>query len=348
MKVNKIDKIVLLLICLSLFIGLITIYQRVNIEKQYKNAEIVLDYEEMSKFSNSSTEDLSWWLAKFNEYGANSVAIQEETINLLIKSGNSLRAEIVSEMIKNYNWENNYNEEIVSEINDGNIDLTDAIITTKDKALYDFIVTGISERYTEDFYNTYNFEKEYYIVLNGTVNDMYYGSTQKVLNLEGNGVYESKKVVDSRLFNIGIGYNEEKINEAKNAGLDVILRPINFPENNEKLVDVYKASNEKYGLEPRLYILHGKEVLGYPGNEDKLYSYINEYSIAPVLIESSNQREHLEQEGLNKLVEKTNYNALRAFTMWDYVRERTKYYNYEGAEEIENTMFRAISERNII
>jgi len=33
--------------------------------------------------------------------------------------------------------------------------------------------------------------------------------------------------------------------------------------------------------------------------------------------------------------------------MWDYVRERTKYYNYEGAEEIENTMFRAISERNI-
>ena len=347
MKVNKIDKIVLLLICLSLFVGLITIYQRVNIEKQYKTAEIVLDYEEMSKFADSSTEDLSWWLAKFNEYGANSVAVQEETINLLIKSGNSLRAEIVSELIKNFNWENNYNEEIISEINNGNIDSTDAIITTKDKNLYEYIVSGISERYTEDFYNTYNFENEYYIVLNGTVNDMYYGNTEKVINLEGDGVYENKKVLDSRLFNIGIGYNEEKINTVKNAGLDVVLRPINFPENNEKLVDVYKASNEKYGLEPRLYLLHGKEVLGYPENEEKLYSYINEYDIAPVLIESSNQREHLEQEGLNKLVEKANYNAVRAFTMWDYVRERTKYYNYEGAEEIENTMFRAISERNI-
>jgi len=347
MKVNKIDKIVLLLICLSLFVGLITIYQRVNIEKQYKTAEIVLDYEEMSKFADSSTEDLSWWLAKFNEYGANSVAVQEETINLLIKSGNSLRAEIVSELIKNFNWENNYNEEIISEINNGNIDSTDAIITTKDKNLYEYIVSGISERYTEDFYNTYNFENEYYIVLNGTVNDMYYGNTEKVINLEGDGVYENKKVLDSRLFNIGIGYNEEKINTVKNAGLDVVLRPINFPENNEKLVDVYKASNEKYGLKPRLYLLHGKEVLGYPENEEKLYSYINEYDIAPVLIESSNQREHLEQEGLNKLVEKANYNAVRAFTMWDYVRERTKYYNYEGAEEIENTMFRAISERNI-
>ena len=347
MKVNKIDKIVLLLICLSLFVGIITIYQRVNIEKQYKTAEIVLDYEEMLKFSGSSDEDLSWWLARFNEYGANSVAIQEETINLLIKSGYSLRAEVVSELIKNYNWENNYNDAIISEIKNGNIDQTDAVITTKDETLYRFIVSGIKERYTEDFYNTYNFENENYIVLNGTVNDIYYGNTERVTNLEGDGIYEGKKAVDSRLFNIGIGYNEEKINTVKNAGLDVVLRPINYAANNEKLVDVYKTANEKYGLKPRIYLLYGKEVLGYPGNEDKLLNYINEYNIAPVLIESSNQREHLEQEGLNKLVEKSNYNAVRAFTMWDYIRERTKYYNYEGAEEIENTMFRAISERNI-
>ena len=347
MKVNKIDKIVLLLICLSLFVGLITIYQRINVEKQYKTAEIVIDYEEMLKFSESSDEDLSWWLAKFNEYGANSVAIQEETINLLIKSGYSLRAEVVSELIKNYNWENNYNDVIVSEIHNSNIDSTDAVITTKDKSLYEYIVSGISERYSEDFCNTYDFEDEYYIVLNGTINDIYYGNKEKVTNAEGDGVYESKRVVDSRLFNIGIGYNEEKINKVKNAGLDVVLRPINYSVNNEKLADVYKASNEKYDLKPRLYLLHGKEVLGYPDNEDKLLNYINEYNIAPVLIESSNQREHLKQEGLNKLVEKANYNAVRAFTMWDYVRERTKYYNYEGAEEIENTMFRAISERNI-
>lgn len=347
MKVNKIDKIVLLLICLSLFVGIITIYQRVNIEKQYKTAEIVLDYEEMLKFSESSDEDLSWWLANFNEYGSNSVAIQEETINLLINNGYLLRAEVVSELIKNYNWENNYNDAIISEIKSGNIDSTDAVITTKDETLYEFIVSGIRERYTEDFYKTYNFEDEYYIVLNGTINDIYYGNTERVTNLEGDGVYEGKKAVDSRLFNIGIGYDEEKINKVKNAGLDVVLRPINYAANNEKLADVYKASNEKYGLIPRIYLLYGKEVLGYPGNEDKLLNYINEYNIAPVLIESSNQRENLEQEGLNKLVEKSNYNAIRAFTMWDYIRARNKYYNYEGAEEIENTMFRAISERNI-
>nr|WP_312577203.1 DUF5693 family protein [Sedimentibacter sp.] len=347
MKVNKIDKIVLLLICLSLSVGLITIYQRINIERQYNTAEIILDYEEMAKFTDSSEKDINWWLDKFKDYGAQSVAIQEETINLLIQSGYPLRADIVSELIKNYNWENNYSDEIVSQIRSGNIDSNDAVVTTKDKNLYDYIVSGLSERYSEQFYKTYNNEDEYYIVLNGNINDMYYGSTERVIDLGGKGVYENKKVVDSRLFNIGIGYDEGKINAVKNAGLDVILRPINYSADNEKLADVYKAANEKYGLVPRLYILYGKEVLGYPGNEGKLLSYINENNIAPVLIESSNQRENLEQDGLNKLIEKSNYNAVRAFTMWDYIRARNKYYNYAGAEEIENTMFRAITERNI-
>lgn len=347
MKVNKIDKIVLLLICISLSVGLITIYQRINIERQYDTAEIILDYEEMVKFSESSDEDISSWLVKFKNYGAQSVAIQEETINLLIKSGNSLRADMVSELIKNYNWEKNYSGEVVSEIRNGNIDSNDAIVTTKDKNLYDYIVSGLNERYSKQFYKTYSNDDEYYIVLDGNIEDIYYGSIERVIDLEGKGIYENRKVVDSRLLNIGIGYNDKKINTVKDSGLDVILRPINYKADNEKLVDVYKSTNEKYDLEPRLYILYGKEILGYPENEDKLLSYINEYNISPVLIESSNQRENLEQDGLNKLVEKSNYNAVRAFTMWDYIRARNKYYNYAGAEEIENTMFRAITERNI-
>lgn len=347
MKINKIDKIVLLLICISLSVGIITIYQRVAIEKQYKTAEIVLDYSEMANLSESSDKDLSYWLESFKRYGAQSVALQEETINLLIASGHSLRAEIVKELIKNYNWENNYNEKIVSEIKEGNIDSSDAIITTKDKALYEYIAAGLKERYSDTLYSTYNYGEDYYIALHGTMDDMYYGSIEKVTNQQGKGVIERKKIVDSRLFNIGIGYDENKIAEIKRAGLDVILRPINYPADNEKLAEAYKSSNEKYNLIPRLYIVHGKEILGYPGNEDKLLEYVKKENIISVLVENANQREHLEQEGLNNLVQRSNYNSLRAFTMWDYVRDRYKYYNYSGAEEIENTMFRAITERNV-
>lgn len=347
MKINKIDKIVLLLICISLSIGLVTIYQRIGIEKQYKTAEIVLDYNEMANLAEYSGENLSWWLENFKEFGAQSVAIQEETINLLIESGYSLKAEIVSQLIKSYNWEKNYNEKIIDKIKNGEIKKSAGIITTKDKDIFDYINAGLNERYTSEFYDNYSFGDEYYIVLHGTMDDNYYGDNERTVNAEYKGVVEKRPIVDSRVFNIGIGYDDRKITLAKNAGLDVILRPINYPENNEKLADAYKAANEKYDLIPRLYILHGKEILGFPENEINLIEYINENNIASVLIESSNQREHIEQEGLNKLVEKSNYSAMRAFTMWDYIRYRYKYYNYSGAEEIENTMFRAIVERNI-
>lgn len=347
MKLGKVDKIVLLLICFSLLIGIYTIYQRIEIERQYKTAEIVLDYNEMEKFADSSDNDLSFWLEKFKEYGAESVAIQEETIKRLIEQGKPIRAEIISELIKKYNWQDDYKVEIIDLIESKEIKSNDVIVTTENESWYNYLLSGLTERYSQEFFNTYIVDHVYYIVLKGTNDDIYYSDTRKVSNLEGKGVYEFKDIADSRLMNIGIGYDDEKINLSKNAGLDVILRPINFPTYNEKLADVYRASNAKYGLEPRIYLLHGKEVLGYPENESSLLNYINEEDIAIGLIESSTQREHLEGEGLDDLVEDSGYNALRIFTMWDYIRERNKYYNYQGAEEIENTMFRAITERNI-
>ena len=347
MKLIKVDKLVLVLICLTLIVGIYTVYQRTEIEKQYKTAEIILDYNEMKKFADSSENDLSSWLKNFKEYGAQSVSIQEETIKLLIQSGKPLRAEIVSELIKNYKWQNDYNDEIISMIEANEIVTNDVIVTTEDESLYNYLVSGLTERYSQEFFNLYTLDNVYYIVLKGTNDDIYYGETEKIINLAGKGVNEVTYVADSRLMNIGIGYDDDKINLVKSTGLDVILRPINFPTYNEKLADVYKAANEKYDLEPRIYIVHGKEVIGYPENQDKFLKYINEENIAIGLIESSTQREHLEAEGLDDLVEDSGYNALRLFTMWDYIRERTKFYNYEGAEEIENTMFRAITERNI-
>lgn len=347
MKLNKVDKLVLLLICLSLLVGIYTIYQRVEIEKQYKTAEIILDYNEMEKFADSSDNDLSYWFEKFKEYGAQSVAIQEETINRLVESGKPLRAEITSELVKNYGWQNNYDDKIVSMIEENEIDQNDVVITTEDKEIFNYLMSGLEERYSAEFFEPYTLDNVYYIVLKGTNDDIYYGAKERVINLAGKGISEKANVADSRLMNIGIGYDDDAIQMAKDAGLDVILRPINFPTYNDKLADVYKAANEKYNLQPRIYILHGKEVIGYPENEDTFLNYINEENIAIGLIESSTQREHLEGEGLNDLVEDSGYNALRIFTMWDYIRERNKYYNYEGAEEIENTMFRAITERNV-
>ena len=53
------------------------------------------------------------------------------------------------------------------------------------------------------------------------------------------------------------------------------------------------------------------------------------------------------QSGIEDIAKATDYNVVRVFSVWDYIQYRYAYYGYEGAEEIENTLYRAIVERNI-
>ncbi len=343
----KQNKIVIIVICFSILIAFFTAFQRVQIEKDYKVAEITIDYNEIENLAENSNESIEWWLTNFNDMGAASTAIQEETVNTIVKKGESIRAETVIEAIKRYNWEEEYSNDVVEAIKNDEIDKYDGLLTINKKNLYEFIVQGLKDRYTTEFYKTYESDNAFYIVLDGTADDLFYGNISKAYDSLGDGVYEEQKVVDSRLFNIGIGYDSTKIDLAKKVGLDVILRPINYKNNNEYAVDTYIKENERYNITPRLYIPHGKEVLGYPDNNDELVKYINDKNIIPAMIETSNQRGNNEQDGLYELVENSNYEAVRAFTMWDWIRVRYKFYNYDGAEEIENSMYRAITERNI-
>lgn len=347
MKNNKLDKMVLFFIFVTLIVAIFTVYQRINIENQYKSAEIMLEYDEMKKLSDSSDENLEWWLRKFKDFGAYSVAVSEETVNTLVQNGHSIKKDIVAQLVNNYEWEKEFPKNIVNKIQSGSIHKTDCILTIKDESIFNYLLDGLKLRYEDEFFVAYKIGDYYYIVLKGGIDDYYYSSIEKISNIDGVAVSEKREIVDSKLFNIGVGYDEEKINLVKSVGLDVVLRPINYSDDNEKLVDAYRVVNEQYDLVPRIYILYGKEVLGYPDNMGILHEYIKDNDIAPLLIESANQRENLKQEGLNKLVEKVDYNAIRGFTMWDYIRQRNEYYGYSGAEEIENTMFRAITERNI-
>lgn len=334
------------IVAISIIISLYTVFQRIQVENDYKSAEITLDYNEIDKLANNSEYSTQWWLTKFNNMGAKSAVIVEETFNSLVKAG-GIKAEILSEIMKNIDWEKDYDQKIVNDIKNGQIDSFDGLITINNKKLFDIVVEGLKTRYDDDFFTTYLSDEYYYIVLDGNPDDTYYGKIFKALDVYGEGVYENQLLIDSKLFNIGIFYDSEKIDIIKNAGLDVILRPINFDRNSDKLVEAYIYENKKYNIEPRFYIAYGKEVLGYPSNTDKLVEFFNEKNIIPVMIESTFQREHIEQEGLNDLVKDRGYEAVRGFTLWDYIRERYKYYNYSGAEEIENSIYRAITERNI-
>ncbi|QSX06126.1 hypothetical protein JYG23_01275 [Sedimentibacter sp. zth1] len=344
---NNFNKVAIILIVLSLVVGFYTAFQRISFESNYKTVEISMDFEETEKFANQTDSDIKFWLDKFSELGTESVVIQEETINSLIKDGKKIKTYFVSELSKDLNWEADMPTRLVHDIENNKLSANDVIVTTKDKEVFDYIVKGLKLRYTSEIYDVYEDNGVKFIVLKGIVDDVYYSSSATIYNVFGKSVASIKKVVDSRLLNIGIGYSEEKINLAKDSNLDVILRPINYPRFTGNLVEAYQSENEKYGIIPRVYLAYGKEILGYPENTDEFKEFVKENNISSVLVETGTQRENLKQKGLNELVEDTNYETVRAFTMWDWIRQKYQVYGYNGAEEIENSLYRAVTERNI-
>lgn len=341
------NRVAVLIILLSLIIGIFTSFQRANVESDYKNVEISLDYDEMNKFAKQTDTDLSFWLKKFSELGAQSVLLPEETINTLINEGNEVNRYFLNDLLNDIRWEDIVPEQLADDIKDGKITNDDVIIGVKDLNVYDYIIDGLNLRYPVDIFELYESNNVKFIVLFGVASDSYYGSSQTVYSSSGDSVTTQKKMVDSRLLNIGIGYSKEKINLIKECGLDIILRPVNYSRYTDKLVDAYKYENERYGIKPRVYVVNGKEVLGYPDNLNLMSTYMNENDIKSVLIETGNQRENIEQKGLKELITDTKYNTARAFTMWNWIRLKYQAYGYEGAEEIENSIYRAVTERNI-
>lgn len=117
--------------------------------------------------------------------------------------------------------------------------------------------------------------------------------------------------------------------------------------NDKRYAEAVLKEYRELKIEPEYVIIGGEGIPGYDDGIDTMKNYVKETKIRIGLIETTTQRGNIMQKGVTDVVENSNYNAVRVFSVWDYIQNRYKYYGYSGAQEIENTFFRAITERNI-
>ena len=342
----KLKNILVLMIVVSLLFSFGVLIERFNIENGLKEYNYILDLDEMEKLADDSDENLEYWLGFFRELGAGYVSLNEETLHSMIEDGKSLSAVVAGDMEKDYEKYSSLPESIKKDMKDGTIDKFDLIVKIYDSETYDFVYSGLKNRYDEDFYTLYE-EENNYVVLDGSYDDMIYSNAVKYLDIDGKGIVNVNNPVSSKLLLIGIDYDLDKYSILADSGLKVLFRPINYSRYSDKITDNFIDSVNRLNPEQKYILFYGKEVAGYPSGMAKLSQYMRDNGIVPVMIESGEQREHLLQGGLDSLVQSLDYSAIRAFTMWDYIRERIGSYNYSGAEEVENSLYRAITERNI-
>lgn len=340
--------VLLAVIVLSIFALGSTLSARIAVESNDKVVDVVLDYGEFEDMANQSEETLGWWFEKFRDLGVEYVGLQEESIESLLMQNQQMEVFMGWQLLQEAGWRETYPSNVVEYIDSGEVSQYDVVVSTKSKEIFDFIAEGLESRYTSEEFNIISRDEYYTILLRGTIQEALYHNNLNLVDVNKKLSAPRHKPYSSKLMQVGLGFDEEKIKIIEESGLKVLPRPYTYKNwMTEKYIQAVLGDFETYDMKPHVFIFSGGEVLGYPNNHELVIKYMIENNIKAGMIETGVQRGHIEQEGLNLLVRSLNYDAVRVFSVWPYIQERFGYYNYEGAEEIENTLYRAVTERNI-
>ncbi len=317
----KIRKHLAIFLIIGMICSGILLKERIDTEKNYKNVDIVLDYEQVLNMAAESKEhDVEYFLREFKKLGVTSVGLVETTLDTLEE-----------------------HEEAGVEVR---LEGYDLIVDSRDSEMIQFVKNGYEKKFGSESFEIID---EDTIKILGDRSDYIFDNIT-VRDNEGKYVGTDKIGKGSKKQFIGIGYINADVELIQNAGLEVVPRPFyNSEYENEKSIDFYFDFMDENNIKPRFILFAGKEILGGAENVDRLARELEARGIAPGMIENSVQREHIEQDGMEQLVQKMDYRATRVFNLWEYLQKRFDYQIpfHKSGQEVMNSIYRAVTERNI-
>ena len=301
MKLNKTDKILIFFIIVSFIASLIGIANRINAEKDSNTIDVVLDYPTTKQLSSMYGKSIYETVTALHNAGLPSIAICEDTLQELNSEGR-VALYSGSSLLSSQDPSFPYLKDFLKE---AEITASTTVAVTKEKNLAARIIKNLP-----------NGSKLYHI------NDLYY-------------ITNPSAITTASMY--GVGFDDRKIAEFKNMGLNIVLRPAFSPDNNnmEDLEDTIKKYNIKE------VIFYGAPIVGYPDKLNELANFFNKNHIVTGIIETPIQKGIYKQQGLPELMKLTHYSVARVYSI--YPLEQLKL----TPQEIFNRWFRSIPDRNI-
>lgn len=322
---------------------------RWSVESKAKKVDFVYDYEEMTKLADQSDHDVTWWMEKFRDMGMKKVGLQEESLDSLEKDEQGVETKLVSDVQEDADWRDKYPQQVLDVIDSRSKDDYDLIVKIDNKEMFDFVSRAFKARYDKDKSVSIPTDDGGYIYIDGDVSDSLYGDNVRLTDTEGDGFRSVQKMEGSKISYLNLGMLPEKVKQIQDAGVEVIPRTMGYKGwNGTRFVKDVTAQYEKLlGGTPEYMILASEEVPGYDDGTQYLSDYIKDNNVKIGIVETTNQRKNINPDGLTSVIKATDYNAVRVFSVWDYIQYRYKYYGYDSYQEFENTLFRAVVERNV-
>ena len=324
-SILKRNRILAVIALIGLLASLVPLISRVQAEESNKYYDIVLDYNSMRSMARQSSQSEDEWIDLFKSLGVDKVALSEASaLNLHNNAAIPVHAMTVKKAAESYGWEDQYPAEVAQWLREST-DVSDAIIWTETAASYEWILNAFEARF-EDFEAKTYLEGEHGFIF---------------IQQQKNGMKGEK------LLDLCLGIWPDTVELFERHGYQIIPRSVTEKNMNgtkfaEAYIEVLKHFNAPY------FMNNGDELVGYEDDEslELLTQYLNESGASVAMMEQNDQSLNLTWPGIEDLLDETGYHGVRVFNEWAYIQNRYQYCGYEGPEEITNTFFRAIAERN--
>ncbi|MBE6030101.1 MAG: hypothetical protein E7225_00700 [Clostridiales bacterium] len=345
------SKVIIALILVTVILAMTVIGARIGIEKNNKTYDIVLDYAEIEKMAEQKYS-VKEWLSEFKKIGITKVGLQEENIMTLMEDSDlPVTGEVMGNVMENAKWREELPETFLRMVESkGGFDRFDVLVTAGNRTATDFLYDGITNRIDRDRYVAYVSDDGAtgYFWLDGTSDTTLYSEKYKYMNSTNGGFIERIDIVGSKIMYISLGLLEEKVDLIQDLGMEIVPRTLAYNGwNGEKYANAVLDEYEKYDIDPEYIIVGGEAVIGYDDGIDFAKDYIIDNDVTIGLIENTTQLQNIMQYGVSEVAVASDFDTVRVFSVWNYIQYRYQYYGYEGSKEIENTLFRAVTERNV-
>ncbi len=344
------NKILLVLTAAAVVVSLAVIAGRWRVESKNKTYDVILDYSEMALLAEQSGQDVTWWLEQFRDIGITQVGLTEESLDSMTTDPSiPLSAVPLGELVQEPHWQEDYPASLIDGITRFGYDRFDVLVEITGDETAAFVQDAVEARFPAGSYYCETDGGVTYILLDGSVNDTLYRSSYNYVTTKSQSFTTRRDIESSKLMFISLGLLPEKVEAIESLGMTISPRTICYEGHNTiQFAQAVVEGYERYGIKPDYLIPGGEAVFGYDSQREAFaLDYLRDNDVAIGLIETNVQRQNIMQKGVEDLAKALDYNAVRIFSVWDYIQFRYAYYGYEGAEEIENTLYRAIVERNI-
>lgn len=345
----KENKILLIILLIAGVVSIQVMAGRAGVEGKNDKYDTVLDFKELEDMASQSEHSVKWWLSKFNKMGIKKVGLSEESIYSLTEEPQvSVTANTIYEIKKEPLWEEKIPADLMKKMQAMNFNEFDMLVHVGTPETYNFMAKAMTDRYDPKKFILYPTESGGMIFLKGSAGEVLYKQKEKIVDSTRKGFREKSEITGSKVGYLNLGLMDSKKKLLEDAGMEIIPRTSSYDGwNGKKYARAVLKEYKELKIEPEYIIVGGEGIPGYDDGIDMIKSYIKETGVSIGLIETTTQRGNIMQKGVTEVVKDSDYNAVRVFSVWDYIQNRYKYYGYSGAEEIENTFFRAITERNI-